>query len=121
MGVSFTTTVTPWPAAAWLGVTDGLGDGIVLPDALGVGSTVGPDDEVAGDGRPSGGVTPTSTTRGEGAPPAPTAPELGDDADGPGTIGDDETTGGDAAGTWPPLDSANALYARNAAPRPATA
>jgi hypothetical protein len=81
------------------GETDGLCDGPLLPDALGVGSTVGPGDEAAADGRPSGGGTATNTTRGDGEPPTPATPGLGDD-DGPDVTGADDTTkGGDATGT----------------------
>lgn len=99
---------------------DGLGDGAPLPDALGVGSTVGPgDEETVGSGRPTVGVAPTSTMRGDGAPCTPTAPVLDDDADGPGAAGDDEVTGGGAATEAPPALNANALYARNATPSPA--
>ncbi len=126
VGVRCSATVTPSPLDAdpdELGV--GLGDGVPLPDALGVGSTVGPGDEAGG--RPTDGVTATSTTRGERPPetPATGADGVGfdpTDGVGPGTAGDDDTTGGAAPSTeWPPLLSISALYASNAAPSPATA
>ncbi len=130
VGVRCSATVTPSPLDAdpdELGV--GLGDGVPLPDALGVGSTVGPGDGVAvdGEGRPTDGATVTSTTRGERPPetPATGADGVGfdpTDGVGPGAAGDDDTTGGAAPNTGcPPLLSTSALYASSAAPRPATA
>ena len=94
-GVIAATTVRLTAAGVGVGIVlgdgelDGLDDGTALPDAgtLGVGSTVGPGDEdPLGSGRPTVGVTSTSTTRGVGAPCAPTAP--GGDAEDEGAPAD---------------------------------
>lgn len=109
VGVSPATTVRPTAPdvlGPGDGETEGLCDGALLPDALGVGSTVGPGDEDADGGSPTVGVTATSTILGDGPPCTPTAPGLGDadeDADGPGdgvvpgSAGDDTVAVG-----WPP-------------------
>lgn len=112
-----------------LGVADGLGDGVLLPDAvaLGVGSTVGPGDDTPGDGgRPTVGVVPTSSTRGVGAPCTPTAAGFeavtdGDaDADGAGAAGPVvvDTTGGAPAEEG---SAGTTVEATTASDRPAAA
>lgn len=128
LGVGVTAAFTARLTAAALeelALGDGLGDGVLLPDAgaLGVGSAVGPGEDDAADdgGSPSVGVVPTSTTRGVGAPCAPTSPgDCDDEGDGLGvTVVDEVGVAAPGTGTWPLL-SANALYANRAAPIPAT-
>ena len=125
VGVRCNATVTPSPVDALpdeLGV--GLGDGVPLPDAdaLGVGSTVGPDDEVDGEGRPTDGDTVTSTTRGERPPETPATGTDGvgfarDDGDGTTGPTVTVTTGAGPAAT---AGNAGSSHAYKPAPSPAT-
>lgn len=135
VGVSFTRTWRLTAAGAELDVLldgDGLGDDVelalALPDALllGVGSPVGPGDDVD-DGRPTVGVAVTSTIRGVGAPCTGAAPGLEDPAglvdellaDGDGVTGAIVTVttgpGEDASGIATPC----AMAASSAATPPA--
>lgn len=73
LGARCNAAVTPCVAVGVPALGDGEADeerdGATLPDADGVGSTVGPGGEDApDDGRPVDGVVPTSTTRTDGTP-----------------------------------------------------
>ena len=116
-GTRRSTTVTPTVPAVLLEV--GEGDPLPDADALGVGSTVGPGGDVTGDGgRPTDGVVPTSTIRGVGAACTPTAPALGDEAEG---LGEGAATEGPTVtvttgpGDWAPTAGAPSWTSTSAA------